>query len=192
MLKTLSATAAVAATLGLSTPIGIAVTPVQAATTTGAAAAMQQRTFTLTNGRQVVLPTSVPGCTLGEIRNLPTGQIVNFFCDVADVLVIVAAPPLSDAPVALLEDNLSRTFSDFRSWPADQRAVFLSRENRTLAGGTTAPFHCASFDDVAALRGSTNCVLDLPQTELMVTATAPMSSDSAQGVDIVLRHISYR
>ena len=161
-------------------------------TTPKRAALAQTRPISLTNGHQVTLPISVPGCSAGRIDDFNGSQMVTFACGSAEVQAIAATPPLNGTPLAVLHDQAQRWQQDFMSWPADQRSTFLRRESRTLAGGSAATFYCLTYDNVMALEGSSSCILDLPATELIVTATAPMASEAATAVNAVLGQIAYR
>ncbi|MBN8529089.1 MAG: hypothetical protein J0M36_07625 [Caulobacterales bacterium] len=146
----------------------------------------------LTDGRLVTLPTSAPGCSPGRLENLGSSAMATFDCGSAQVQVLVSTPPMEFAPNTLLEAHATRWQPDFMSWPADQRATFLRRENRTLANGAHAAFHCLTYDDVAALKGSSYCILDQPQAQVVLAADAPMASDAANGMNAVLSRIILR
>ena len=157
-----------------------------------ASAPNQATDIALADGRRATLPVTAPRCSPGRVENPGASTIITFACGSAEVQILVSIPPLEYPPHIVLQEMASRWQPEFMSWPADQRANFLRREARTLMGGATAFFHCLTYDDVAAFEGKAYCILDQPQSQLVVAAEAPMASDAAQALQAVLSQVRIR
>ena len=152
-------------------------------------------TISLADGRSLTLPTGAQGCSSTGIQSLGSGFAIGFECltmGSAQVLVIVATPPMDRSPRALLLEEAGTWQADFASWPADQQSTFLNTQNRRLSGGGRADFVCLSYDNVAALSGSSHCILDQPAAQLIVTAEANMASDADRALNAVMAAIVLR
>lgn len=150
----------------------------------------------LPGGQTVTLPTTLAGCEKTNDRDRPAVSLqLRFTCAAATpshVEVVVISVQTPDTPQAALEKHAQTWWSDFASWPADQKATFMTRQTKTLADGTTAAFHCLVRDNINALNGDAACILDTPRVQMIVEARSTMASTADDLIDAFLARTALR
>lgn len=150
----------------------------------------------LPDGRTVTLPTTLSGCQAPQENAANTqALLLRFTCSAPEAgwtQIVVITRPMTQAPREALEAQAAKWWSDFATWPAEQKAAMLTRQTKTFAGGMQAEFHCMHRDNVAALNGDAACILDTPTMQVVIEAQSSMASTADDLIDLVLAATTVR